>query len=49
MSVVIAFLIVGILGLVLGLGSLLVLDDLFFSLEQGLFFEGLGLTLCIAD
>ena len=35
--------------LVLGLCSLLVLDDLFFSLEQSLFFEGLGLTLCIAD
>ena len=34
---------------VLSLGSLLVLDDLFFSLEQSLFFEGLGLTLCIAD
>ena len=35
--------------LVLGLGGLLVLDDLLFSLEQSLFFEGLGLTLCIAD
>ena len=35
--------------LVLGLGSLLVLDDLLFSLEQSLFFEGLGLALCIAD
>ena len=35
--------------LVLGLGSLLVLDNLFFSLEQSLFFEGLGLTLCITD
>ena len=35
--------------LVLGLGSLLVLDDLLFSLEQSLFFEGLSLALCIAD
>ena len=35
--------------LVLGLGGLLVLDDLLFSLEQSLFFEGLGLTLCITD
>ena len=35
--------------LVLSLGGLLVLDDLFLGLEQSLFFEGLGLTLCIAD
>ena len=35
--------------LVLGLGGLLVLDDLFLSLEQSLFFESLGLTLCITD
>ena len=35
--------------LVLGLGGLLVLDDLLFSLEQSLFFEGLGLTLSITD
>ena len=35
--------------LVLGLGGLLVLDDLLFSLEQSLFFEGLGLTLGITD
>ena len=35
--------------LVLGLGSLLVLDNLFLGLKQSLFFEGLGLTLCIAD
>ena len=35
--------------LVLGLGSLLILDDLFLCLKQSLFFEGLGLTLCITD
>ena len=35
--------------LVLGLSGLLVLDDLLFSLEQSLFFEGLGLTLSITD
>ena len=35
--------------LVFGLGGLLILDDLLFSLEQSLFFEGLGLTLCITD
>ena len=35
--------------LVLGLGGLFVLDDLFLSLEQSLFFEGLGLTLSITD
>ena len=35
--------------LVLGLGSLLILDDLFLCLKQSLFFEGLGLALCITD
>ena len=35
--------------LVLGLGSLLILDDLFLGLKQSLFFEGIGLTLCITD